>query len=101
MSDKLRGHINSSLSTYSVDDICNAIKNYSVVVKEEQYYWTYRWKLEEFLLRGLDKFLDENKPLENFLLKGNGKTEVQAKSTENQSREILARIREKSKQGRE
>jgi len=91
MSDKLRGHINASLSNYSVEEICKAITNYSVVVKGEQYYWTHKWRLDEFLLRGLDKFSDENEPLKNFIDKAKAKTEIQPKSTEDKSREIIAR----------
>jgi len=91
MSDKLRGHINASLSNFSVEEICKAITNYSVVVKGEQYYWTHKWRLDEFLLRGLDKFLDENEPLKNFIDKAKAKTEIQPKSTEDKSREIIAK----------
>ena len=98
MSDKVKGHINARLKDYSVEEICKAIENYSVVVKGEQYYWTHKWGLGDFLLRGLDQFKDESEPLKNFLTKGSGRTEIQPKSSEDKSREILARIREQSRQ---
>ena len=59
-------HIKSALQKYSIGDIKNAIKNYATVLKSDEYYWTYRWQLSEFLLRGLGKFLDVVRPFENY-----------------------------------
>lgn len=49
------------------DDICRAICNYAEVLFGEQYFWTHRWTLKEFLQRGVDRFMDEADPLTNFL----------------------------------
>ena len=52
------------------DDICRAICNYEQVLNGDDYFWTHRWTLKEFLTRGLDRFVDDAKPLENFLKEG-------------------------------
>jgi len=67
MTDKLKGHINSKLEIYSVDEINGAITNYATVLHSDEYQWTYKWSLGEFLTRenGMVKFLDENKPLDS------------------------------------
>jgi len=52
---------------YWTDDICKAICNYSTVLFGEQYFWSHRWTLKEFLQRGVDRFVDEAQPLTNFL----------------------------------
>ena len=67
LSDKMRGHINARLGDYSIDEIIAAIDNYDTVLRGDEYFFSYRWKLDEFLLRGLEKFLTESKPLVNFL----------------------------------
>lgn len=61
-------HIKASLSKYSVSDLKKAIKNYATILKSNEYFWTYRWQLGEFLVRGLGKFLDIAKPFENWLV---------------------------------
>jgi len=64
LTDKMKTKINSSLKDYSLEEIKKAIKNYSIVLKGEKYFWDYKWTLEDFLSRGLTKFLDV--PLENY-----------------------------------
>lgn len=99
MTDKMVGHINSRLIHYSVEEICNSIKNYASILNDEQYYWTYKWTLNDFLVRGMEQFKDESEPFKNFQKNGKGKSVGASKSTEDKSREILARMKEKSKQG--
>ncbi|WP_092484725.1 hypothetical protein [Desulfoscipio geothermicus] len=48
-------------------EILEAIDNYAEVVHGDDYYWTHKWRLDEFLLRGLDKFKSESDPRTNFL----------------------------------
>lgn len=96
MSKKIEGHINAKLENYSVEEICNAIENYSLVLNGEQYFWTHKWTLAEFLLRGLEKFTDESDPLQNFLGHSRGKVNKPEKSNEEKSREILARLKAKT-----
>jgi len=49
------------------DDICRAICNYAQVLSGDEYFWTHRWTLKEFLQRGVDRFVEEAQPLTNFL----------------------------------
>jgi hypothetical protein len=53
---------------YWVDEICRAICNYSEVLHGNQYFWNHKWTLKEFLTRGVDRFVNGAKPLENFLV---------------------------------
>jgi len=70
---KFEGALKSALRDYKSDKIKKAMKNYATVLRGEEYFWTYKWTLKEFLQRGLDKFLDINNPLENFLKQKGGK----------------------------
>jgi len=38
-----------NLKHYSVEDICQAIQNYSDILQSDKYYWTYTWSLYRFL----------------------------------------------------
>jgi hypothetical protein len=51
------------------DELCQAICNYATVLHEDKYFWTHKWTLKEFLTRGVDRFANGAKPLENFLVK--------------------------------
>ncbi|OPX85526.1 MAG: hypothetical protein A4E53_03520 [Pelotomaculum sp. PtaB.Bin104] len=68
LTDKLKGHLNARLKTYSVPEICAAIDNYATVLAGEEYFFSYKWSLEEFLTRGngLPKFVDVSDPLNNY-----------------------------------
>jgi hypothetical protein len=52
---------------YEPDEIKGAIRNYTVILKGEQYRWTYRWTLTEFLNRGLERFMNGDIAKANFL----------------------------------
>ena len=54
---------------YWTDDLCAAVCNYSAVLHDDKYFWTHKWTLKEFLTRGVDKFANGAKPLENWLVK--------------------------------
>ena len=58
--------IKKALSKFSVEEITGSIRNYAVILHDDQYFWSYKWTLKEFLSRGLEKFLEINNPLENF-----------------------------------
>jgi len=77
----LKRHLLAPYGTgdYWTDDICNAICNYERVLNGKEYFWTHRWTLKEFLQRGLDRFMDEAKPLDNFLKKDKEKLVVKEK----------------------
>ena len=69
LTDKIKRKISNSLDGYSESEIKTAINNYSIVLKGDKYYWSYTWTLEEFLQKGLEKFLSST-CYENFLKKG-------------------------------
>jgi hypothetical protein len=64
--DKHKKHISAALKHYSVNEIEEAMANYYTVLHSKDHYWNYRWPLKDFLLRGIDRFMSENDPLENF-----------------------------------
>jgi len=72
LTKKLKGHINARLEEgYTVQEITEAINNYAIVVNGDEYYWTYKWTLQDFLTRGLDRFKPSSDPLNNFLKEKN------------------------------
>lgn len=78
---KFEGALKSALRDYKPEEIEKAMGNYNTVLRGEDYFWTYKWTLKEFLHRGLDKFLDINKPLENFLKQKEGEKQPMTKGT--------------------
>ena len=64
--DSLKPNINAALKLYKEYEIKKAISNYKTVLKGDEFYWTYRWGLKDFLQRGLENFTEENKPLDNY-----------------------------------
>jgi|GEM_PF-812203 len=68
LTEVTKEHIRATLAGgYTVEEITSAIDNYAEVLNGQQYYWTYRWGLDEFLLRGVDKFKTASNPRTNFL----------------------------------
>lgn len=67
MTESVKGHISASLKSYKVEEVMTAIENYNTILNGDEYYWTHKWTLSEFLVRGLDKFVDDNEPLNSFL----------------------------------
>lgn len=65
--EKTEAKIAATLEDYPADVIIKAIENYGhVIAHPELYFFSYKWELAEFLQRGLRKFMDDAKPLENF-----------------------------------
>ncbi|BFT94976.1 MAG: hypothetical protein MNSN_01760 [Minisyncoccus archaeiphilus] len=58
LTSKMKNKIGSVLKEFSVEDLKKAIRKYGIILNDEKYYWTYKWTLEEFLQRGLTKFMD-------------------------------------------
>ena len=50
--------IMAALQHHTIEELCEAVVNYAKVLHGDEFFWDYRWTLEEFLTRGLDKFLD-------------------------------------------
>ena len=66
----LEGFILRALKFYENRVIRKAIDNYAIVLSDPKKYWyTWRYKLGAFLDRGIDRFLDKNKPLERLVSK--------------------------------
>lgn len=79
---KTNSKIQKQLKDYSVDEISEAISNYSIILKEDKYFFSYSWQLWEFLDRGLINFLTKNEPFKNYLSdkdKGSTKEEQRKK----------------------
>lgn len=59
--------INNALKTYTVDELKQAIKNYSEILHDQtKYYWSHKWTLKDFIHRGVDKFLDGDVARSNY-----------------------------------
>jgi len=67
LTDKIKRAINGALRNYSADEICAAIDNYVAILTDDKYYWSYRWTLQDFLQRGIEKFLDFETAAQNYL----------------------------------
>lgn len=50
--------IQASLQVYGKAEIAAAIATYAEILHSEDFWWSYRWTLKDFLQRGLDKFMD-------------------------------------------
>lgn len=67
ISPKIKQAINGALKNKKTPEmIVEAITNYAYVVKSKDHYFSHKWTLEDFIQRGLSKFLPEADPLENF-----------------------------------
>jgi len=61
-------HINAALETYTLEEIKGAIDNYAYIYSnQDKFFWTYKWQLDKFLLRGLDRFLPINFKEQDYL----------------------------------
>lgn len=50
---------------YPLTEIFTAFKNYGSILNSPMYVWSYKWTMEDFLNRGLYKFVDEAQPFAN------------------------------------
>ena len=58
--------LKAKLKDYTEEEIAQAITNYAKVLDGTEYFFKYRWTLKDFLNRGLEKFLQAARPLDNF-----------------------------------
>ena len=58
ITDRMKAALKSALQTYTKEEICRAMTNYAEILNGEDYFWRYRWTFDEFLRRGLEKFMD-------------------------------------------
>lgn len=69
MDQATAGSINAKLKDYSIDEIKDAIYTYSVVLKDDNYRWSYYWTLKDFMQKGFEKFKDATIAEENYLIR--------------------------------
>ena len=59
MTAKAEEKLYLALQDYTIEEIKKAINNYSKIVNDDRYVFNFRWTLEEFLDKGIDKFLTD------------------------------------------
>ncbi len=67
LTNKMKNKIKTTLKEYTEEEIKAAIKNYSEILNSDKYWFTYRWTIDEFLQRGLERFLHRDVAIQNFL----------------------------------
>ena len=60
----------NKIARYTPQELTTAIKNFSGILSSKEHQWSYKWSLDEFLRRGLDRFLDECKPWDREKISG-------------------------------
>ncbi|MPQ32467.1 hypothetical protein E4V42_13610 [Clostridium estertheticum] len=88
LTDKLSRVINNSLRDYKQEEIVQAITNYKKILIGANYYFNYKWTLEDFLKRGLEKFLEWEVCSSNFKNKENSFITKVAKANAGAYKEI-------------
>ncbi|MCX6150174.1 MAG: hypothetical protein NTX22_06600 [Ignavibacteriales bacterium] len=58
LDSKTESKIKATLKDYNIEEIKTAIDNYNIILKSEDYYFTYKWTLKDFLSKGLENFID-------------------------------------------
>ena len=64
---KFQSNLNAALKNYSAEEITQAMENYAKVYFGEEYFYSYKWRLRDFLQRGLDRFIPENFRPEDYI----------------------------------
>ncbi|MBA7611700.1 hypothetical protein ES703_18928 [subsurface metagenome] len=67
--DQMRRALKSALQNYTQEEICQSMKNYVEILNSDDYFFSYRWTLEDFLRRGLEKFIDGEVARENYRIR--------------------------------
>ena len=89
LTDDIKKTINARLKDgYSLDEILKAIDNYATVLNSDFHFFSHKWVLKDFLNpRNLDRFLDENKPLD--IWRKEGAPKERPKPPKNETREEM------------
>lgn len=67
INQQMKSHINARLKEYSIDELKKAIDNYNDILKDDKYYWTHKWTLQDFMRpNNVSRFVDDARPLDNF-----------------------------------
>lgn len=70
LNDQMKRHINARIKEdgYSEEELKKAISNYKQILDSDNYYWTHKWTLQEFMKPGnVIRFMDEADPFTNYL----------------------------------
>ena len=62
----MQKQIKARLADYSPDDLKYWIKAVGIIWKGEEYWYTHKWTLEDFMKRGFKKFREEQEPYKHF-----------------------------------
>jgi len=78
LTDPIKRRINGALANYKVEEIVQAIDNYAFILASPLHFFKYKWTLADFLMRGLDKFMDRRVCDANYKKDtgGNGRIQV-------------------------
>jgi hypothetical protein len=85
--------IERSFRVYEADVVAEAIANYAACLGGDEFVWSHSWTLPDFLKRGLDRFVPEARPLENFHRAGQqkfGRRDVSAREFTEAARRLEA-----------
>jgi hypothetical protein len=67
LNEKMKSHINARVEEYELPQLLKAIDNYDEVLKNDSYYWTHAWTLQDFMKpNNVIRFLDSSKPFYTF-----------------------------------
>ena len=67
ITDSMKSEINARLKDYSFEDLKKAIDNYAVVYSSDDYWFTHKYPLADFMKdKGIRNFIDEADPLNNY-----------------------------------
>lgn len=67
ITEKMRTKYKSARKDYTKEEIIEAIRNYNDILASDQHFFSYRWNLDEFLARGIGKFVNREIAWGNFL----------------------------------
>ncbi len=74
LTNDMKRAIDNTLKDYSPEEIEQAIRNYALILKGNEYLWTYKYTLVDFLSRrnsnNIERFLDLEVAKSNFKAKG-------------------------------
>lgn len=96
LNDTIHKAIEKALKKYSEEEIKTYIDRYDTVIKDETYFWSYKWGLAEFLTRkeGISSFTDEGTKWVNYCSENSKKQTISPKHsvTTDRDRDILDSI---------
>lgn len=87
--------IMEALQVHSREEVIQAIDNYGFIVRSEDYYFSHRWSLADFLGRGLEKFMDPVASRNLYRRGGSGK-KLEGTSRGGQEEDLISKIRRRA-----